>query len=208
MTQLPDDELRARLARLDPAGDQPVEAASSPRAAEQMERAMQTLDPLPTTPPRRSSSRRLALAGGAGLVAAAAVTAGVLVWGGDDAPPPAAARTTLELELPSSDAMASCLAFDEAFLATMPVAFAGTVVTDSDDEVVLDVDRWFTGGDADRVRLDSPGGGAAVALGYGVEFSEGERYLVTAADGTVNGCGFTVPATPDVEAAFERAFAG
>jgi hypothetical protein len=216
MTQLPDSfpdrELRARLARLDPAGDQPVDPVGSSRAAERMERAMQTLEPLPTTPPRRSATRRLAMAGGAALAAAAAVTAGVLVWGGDDPAPmagaPAGEPTTLELSLPRSDVAASCLAFDEQFLAAMPVAFAGTVVTGSDDEVVLDVDRWFTGGDADRVRLDSPGGGAAVALGYGVEFAEGERYLVTAANGTVNGCGFTVPATPDMEAAFERAFTG
>ena len=102
--------------------------------------------------------------------------------------------------------MASCIVFDEQSLAGLPVAFAGTVETVADDQVVLDVDRWFTGGDADRVLLSMPDAGVAYEIG--VSFTEGERYLVTATDGTVNGCGFTVPATPDMEAAFERAFAG
>jgi hypothetical protein len=204
-----DDELRARLARLDPAGALPVEPARGPRAAEQMERTVQTFETPPSLDDRRRSRRPL-LAGAAAVAAAAAVAGGVYLAVGDDpAAPPADEPTTLALELPALDVNASCLAFDEAFLAQMPVAFAGTVVSASDAEVVLDVDRWFTGGDADRVRLDSPGGGAAVALGYGVDFADGERYLVTASEeGTVNGCGFTVPATPDMEAAFERAFAG
>ncbi len=38
-------------------------------------------------------------------------------------------------------------------------------------------------------------------------FRVGERYLVTATDGTVNGCGFSGPATPELERAFEEAFA-
>ena len=207
MTQLPDDELRARLARLDPIGDRPVEAASSPRAAEQMERAMQTLDPLPTTPPRRTV-RRLALAGGAALAAAAAVTAGVLVWGGDDAAPAGDEPTTLTLAMPPSGQFASCVPFEVQFLADMSPAFAGTAVEVGEEHVVLDVDRWYAGGDADRVRLEAPGGAAAEALGYGVDFEEGQRYLVTAANGTVNGCGYSGPATPELEQAFDDAFAG
>ena len=203
MTQLPDDELRARLARLDPAGSSPVEAASSPRAAEQMEHAMQTLEPLPTTSPRRT---RL-LVGAAVLGAAAAVTAGVLLVGGGDDPGGADAPTTLVLDLPPSDAAASCLAFDEATLAGMSPAFAGTVVEVDEDSVLLDVDRWYAGGDADRVELAARGGDA-VALGYGVDFQQGERYLVTASQGTVNGCGYSGPASPEFEQSFERAFAG
>jgi hypothetical protein len=41
-----------------------------------------------------------------------------------------------------------------------------------------------------------------------VDFQQGERYLVTATGGNVNSCGCTTAATPDMEAAFERAFAG
>ncbi len=204
---LPDDELRARLARLDPAGALPVEPATGARAGQQMERAMQTLDTPSTTGPRRSR-RRLAVAGGAALAAAAAVTAGVLLWGGDG--PAAEAPTTLDLALSDQAATASCIQFSEDVLADMPVAFAGTVSAVAEDEVVLDVDRWFTGSDAERVRLDVPGGISpeAAALWYGVDFREGERYLVTATDGNVNSCGYTAAATPEMEAAFERAFAG
>ncbi len=204
-----DDELRARLARLDPAGAVPVEPASGSRAAEQMERAMQTVEPPSTTETRRLTPRRLAFAGGATLAAAAAATAGVLVWGGGD-PPASDSPTTLDLSLSEQAATASCIEFSEDVLADMPVAFAGTVSAVADDEVVLDVDRWFTGGDADRVRLDVPGGISpeAAALWYGVDFQEGERYLVTATNGNVNSCGYTSAATPEMEAAFERAFSG
>ena len=201
-----DDELRARLARLDPSGDLSVEPAGGLRAAQQMERAMQTLEPTPTTPPRRFSSRRLAVAGGVALAAAAAAaTTGVLVWGGGT---PAAEPTTLDLSLSEQAATASCIQFSQAVLADMPVAFAGTVTAVAEDEVVLDVDRWFTGGDADRVRLDVPGGISpeAAALWYGVDFRQGGSYLVTATDGNVNSCGYTSPLTPEMEAAFERAF--
>jgi hypothetical protein len=95
--------------------------------------------------------------------------------------------------------------FEVRYLAKMSPAFAGTVVTVGEDSVVLDVDRWYTGGDADRVQLEARGGDA-VALGYGVDFAEGERYLVTAAEGTVNGCGYSGPATPELERAFDTAF--
>ena len=202
-----DDDLRARLARLDPAGALPVEPATGPRAGQQMERAMQTLDTPTTTGPRRSR-RRLAVVGGTALAAAAAATAGVLVWGGGDGAAPGA-PTTLDLALSEQAATAACIQFSEDVLADMPVAFAGTVTTVAEDEVVLDVARWFTGGDADRVRLDVPGGigPEAAALWYGVDFRDGERYLVTATDGNVNSCGYTAAATPEMEAAFERAFA-
>jgi len=201
-----DDELRARLARLDPAGGLPVEPAGGLRAAQQMERAMQILDPPPSLDDRRRS-RRPMLAGAAALAAAAAVVGGVVLAGGDDpAAPPADEPTTLALSLPAGDAMSSCMVFEEQLLADMPVAFAGTVESVADGAVVLDVDHWFAGGDADRVELATPG--ADTSYEIGLSFTEGRRYLVTATDGTVNGCGYTAPATPDMEAAFDRAFAG
>jgi hypothetical protein len=204
---LPDDELRARLARLDPIGDRPVERASGPRAVEQMEHAMQTLETPQPVDDRRRSRRRLVLSGAAALGATAAVAGGVLLFGGDDpAAPPGGEPTTLALDLPATDANAACMAFDEQFLATMPVAFSGTVRSVADNEVVLDVDHWFAGGDAERVVLDTPG--ETVSFEIGLDFTQGERYLVSAMDGIVNGCGYSGPATPDMEAAYERAFAG
>jgi hypothetical protein len=200
----PDDELRARLRRLDPAGDLPVDPVTSPRAASSMERAVQTVEPSPV--PRTLRRTRL-LAGAAVLGAAAAVTAGVLLTGADEEPAPADEPSTLVLDLPASDATASCLPFDVATLAGMSPAFAGTVVEVDEDSVLLDVDRWYAGGDAERVELAARGGDA-VALGYGIDFLQGERYLVTAAQGTVNGCGYSGPATPEFEQSFDEAFAG
>ncbi len=41
-----------------------------------------------------------------------------------------------------------------------------------------------------------------------MQFRDGGQYLITASGGTVNGCGFSGPATPDLTRAFEEAFAG
>jgi hypothetical protein len=98
--------------------------------------------------------------------------------------------------------------FDPALLSAMPVALAGTVTAVSTGAVTVDVDHWYTGGDADLVRLDVPGEQTSAALD-GVDFRAGERYLVTASEeGMVNGCGFSGPATPELQQAFETAFAG
>jgi hypothetical protein len=45
-----------------------------------------------------------------------------------------------------------------------------------------------------------------VALEGGVEFADGQTYLVTATDGTVNGCGYSGLATPELQSAFDSAF--
>ena len=72
--------------------------------------------------------------------------------------------------------------------------------------VTLEVDRWFRGGDADLVTIGIQDANS-VALD-GVDFVEGERYLVTATHGIVNGCGYSGPATPEFEQAFDEAFTG
>ena len=66
--------------------------------------------------------------------------------------------------------------------------------------MVLDVDRWYAGGDADRVQLR--GADQSVALD-GVEFVVGEDYLVTAAEGVVQVCGVSGPATPELEQLYD-----
>ena len=102
------------------------------------------------------------------------------------------------------DAMASCLAFDPAFLAEMPIAFEGTASAVGDDRVTLEVDRWFKGGDAAEVTLTAPAG--LEALIAGIDFEEGQQYLISASDGTVNYCGFSGESTPELRAGFEAAF--
>jgi hypothetical protein len=46
------------------------------------------------------------------------------------------------------------------------------------------------------------------ALIDGFDFEVGQQYLITAAEGTVNFCGYSGPATPELTAAFDQAFAG
>ena len=81
---------------------------------------------------------------------------------------------------------------------TLPLEPGGTVE--------ITVDRWFKGGDADTVVLEAPSG--MEALIGGIPFAEGESYLITAYDGTVNYCGFSGPATADFRSAFDAAFGG
>jgi hypothetical protein len=207
MDPLSMDALRARLSRLDPAGPAvPVDPATSPRAAGLMERAMQQLSDLPA-PVDLSARRRRRPVRWAAAAAAAAAGVGVVVGtggGGGVAGPP----TTLALSLPATGAASgACLAFDEATLRGMPVAFSGTVTATGGDRVALDVDHWYRGGDADRVTLEVPAGQSSAALD-GVDFRSGERYLVSATDRTVSTCGYSGPATPQLEDAYRRAFGG
>lgn len=142
-------------------------------------------------------------------LAAAALVAAVGVGGyaalSPDEAPPAAAPTVTELALPGSDTMASCVMYDVEFLRPMPVAFSGTAVEVGDGSVLLDVDRWYRGGDSDQVRLVAPGQEMVALLGS-VTFEEGGRYLVTATDGVVNSCGFSAEWSPQMAEDFEQAF--
>jgi hypothetical protein len=102
--------------------------------------------------------------------------------------------------------MQSCIVFDVAVLADMPVALAGTVSSVAGTTATIEVERWYRGGPADVVTVTSDQRGVALD---GVELVAGQDYLVTATgDGVVNGCGYSGPATPELEAAFDQAFGG
>lgn len=201
------DELRTRLARLDPAPPSlPVDLPTSPRAHQLRERAMLTTESTPDTPTPPAWRRPAALAAAAAAVVALGV-AGLVATQGEDAAAPGKATTTLALKAPATGggtSMSSCLAFDVAILRDMPVAFGGSVTEVTADTVTLDVDRWYKGGNADVVTVSTPGQNVSLD---GVDFAKGTRYLVTATDGTVNVCGFTGEATPDLVKAFDEAFA-
>ncbi len=135
----------------------------------------------------------------AALVAALAMVAAACSSTADSAPP-------LELSAGAGDAMASCLVFDPAILAEMPLAFEGTTTAVDGDRVTLSVDRWFKGGDAAEVVLVAPPG--LEALIDGITFQVGSSYLISATEGVVNYCGFSGEATPELTAGFEAAFGG
>lgn len=197
------DELRNRLSRLDPMpSDVPTEPVTT-------ESSQQLLEEIMTTPnveqPGSSGTPNkrpwIAAVAAAAVVIVAVGAIGLLSGDGD----PIAATPPLELNAGGEDVMASCIAFSVEYLAPMPVAFEGTVVSAEGDAVTLDVDHWFKGGDASQVVLNAPQGMEALIGGF--PFDVGTQYLITASEGNVNYCGFSGVSTPEMRAAFEEAFA-
>ena len=202
-----DDALRERLARLDPAAA-PVDPVTSPRAQELLERTMDTdLDTPATAGATRAPAHRRTARVALAAAAAAALGLGgtVLLAGGDEKG--AAEPTQLALALPDPTTMSSCLVFSTDVLRDMPLAFAATVSAVEGDTVTLDVTRWYKGGSADVVVLDTPGEHTSASLDS-VAFEDSKAYLVTATEGKVNGCGFSGPATAELSRSFDEAFAG
>ena len=209
------DELREQLGRLDPMHPGvPVESATTPSSTARMEKIMNTplidredagssstLNPAPTGTHRRR--KRMLL----GVAAAAIVTIGGAVIvrnNSDDNSTEVVAGPPIELSLGDSNVMSSCIVFDVALLADMSPAFAGTATSVEGETVNLTVDRWYTGGDGATVVLKGSAGSPALIDGF--EFEVGQQYLITAAGGNVNFCGYSGPATPELAAAFDAAF--
>lgn len=193
-----DDELRTALAKADPAP-----RSVRPLSRELLERTM-TSDLMTETVPTASARRRSWLpAVAAAVVLAGAAGAYALTAGGDD---PA---SELQLALPGGDgtSMMSCVPVQAEFLADMPVVLAGTVTGVIGDEVRLDVTRWYRGGDTDTVVLTNLSADMQALLGA-TDFRTGEDYLVSATDGTVNACGFTGPASAELQQVYDEAFPG
>jgi hypothetical protein len=205
-----DDELRARLSRIDPLPTSvPVDPYTSPRAQDLLERVMTTQihDKSQKSTVQRWRKPALLTAAAAAVIALGIVAIS-LTSGGPAAP--TKAKTTVALKIAGGGTItssASCIQFSIAFLREVPMAFSGTVTKIDQGTVSLAVDHWYRGGTAEIVTLTRLPGGANVEVSIdGVSFAQGERYLVTATNGTVNSCGFTGEATPELEKAFAEAF--
>jgi hypothetical protein len=205
-----DDELRARLRAADPARrDAPAESW-----IDELVEATVTMNEQAgqdnRTEEARRRSRWLVPAVAAAAVAAIAVVGYSVVAGDDGGGTKDEQQTELALTMPANDPnapIAMCMELTADALRPVETAFAGTATDVTGDQVTLDVDRWYKGGDADVVQLTSSTD-AGVLLEGGVEFTEGEGYLVTATEGTVNGCGFSGAHTDDLAAIFDEAFGG
>lgn len=192
------DDLESRLRRADPARATGVPQISETSIRDLMEAAMQHTT---TQGAPRPSRRLLAVAAGTVLVLGGAGLAGVFA---DDAPDPSA-PLAMELALPGSNTMSSCIQYSVDVLARMPTAFSGRVLEAADGTVVLEVGTWYRGGDAEIVELRNETGETTSI--DGVEFIEGDRYLVTASEaGTVNSCGYTARWKAEMAADFDEAF--
>lgn len=187
------EDLRKRLQRLDPSNSGELRSMEDRSTRQMLENIMNTPVSSATNPGRPWY-----------LAAAAAVVLFLGAFFGfqgttNDQPP-------LQLSLGQSDALASCLALSVDVLAEMPIAFEGTATEVDGETVTLKVDRWFAGGEASSVELHAPAG--MQALIGGIDFAVGTQYLITASEGSVNYCGYSDVATPELRALFEEAFAG
>jgi hypothetical protein len=164
-------------------------------------------------PPRSKRPRGVVLVAAAAAVVLAAAAGGFLLRGGDEPAgtatdtPDVAPPSVTDLALPPNDSMGMCLAFSVEELAKAPVAFGGAVTEMAGDEVLVDVERWYRGGDSDQVRLTAPDT-SMTSLGYSIDFEVGSRYLISAYDGVVNICGFSGPWTQEMGDAYAEAFGG
>lgn len=205
-------ELRARLSRIDPVpSGLALDPFTSPRARDLLERVMETTeetsDALTDRPPVRGRWRTQIFVGAATAVVAVAAVL-VVSLTSKDVPRQTTGSTLSLSRAPGGTTISSCLPFDVNILRDMPIAFAGTVTeVAADGAVRLHVDHWYKGGTATDVSLAVPGANTSVALD-GVDFKTGSRYLVAAAEGTVNGCGFSGEATPELQTAYTQAFGG
>jgi hypothetical protein len=147
----------------------------------------------------------IAVAAVAALVLAVAAGLGLA---GDEGSPSIQDKAPIALEAGVEDTMAICMAFDPVALEqTADIAFEGTVTAVDGETVTLAVDTWYRGGDdATEVVLNAPPG--MEALIGGIPFAAGGQYLISAVDGTVNYCGFSGEATPELRAGFQQAFGG
>lgn len=200
------DELRQRLARLDPMPSEvPTEPTTSESSRELLEHIMST-----STEERTEKQARLRRTWVIGVAAVAAlvmaVAGGIAVTGGGDDTPPVAEAPPLQLDARGEDIMASCIMFSaEELERVAEIAFEGTVTSVEGDTVTLRVNTWYRGDEAaGEVVLNAPQG--MEALIGGIPFQTGNQYLISAQGGSVNYCGFSGEATPDLGASFEQAF--
>jgi len=217
-----DDPFRERIARADPAAAHATDPITSRSARALLEEIMNTplIDSEPVERPAPPHKRKPWA--WPTLIAAAAVIAlglgAIAVSGGfgnsnDDevasAPPttesaPPGKLKVLELNTGSEDVTAMCMQISPGLIADTQVAFKGTVQTSEGGIVTLTIDQAYKGTDAQMATLVAPDG--TQALIGGVTFEPGRQYLVTATDGTVNYCGLSGPATPELQALFDEAF--
>ena len=101
--------------------------------------------------------------------------------------------------------MASCIRYDPALLPTFEVVFDGTVASIDGDQVTFQVNQGWKAASG-SITLTAPDRGAVSMLGPSPDFAVGSRYLVTAAGGNVNGCGYTLEYDAAEAASWAAAF--
>jgi hypothetical protein len=101
--------------------------------------------------------------------------------------------------------MAMCLAYDPANLPMFDIVFDGTVTAVNGDQVTFAVNEGWKGV-GDSVTLTAPDVDLAL-LGEMPDFEVGGRYLITAAESTINACNYSLDYEADEAADWAAAFA-
>ncbi|GAB2780569.1 hypothetical protein GCM10027020_37630 [Nocardioides salsibiostraticola] len=214
-----DDDLRARLRRIDPAADlPPLDPTGSNRLLEEI---MTEQNEQPRSRTASSPSRLLLVAAAAAVVLIG--VGGAFVLGGEDDPvvptatDPVATPEQTPSEVPGGadvvvlsapgETVGRCAVPNATTLGGVDVAFDGVVREIDDTAVVLDPTLVYAGSEVEEVRVESPAA-ALSPLIAAVDFQVGERYLVSAVDGRVTVCGFSGPYSPDLEQLYVDAFGG
>ena len=197
-----------RLRAADPIRADEVPDASLARVSARIqEHIMTDVQKSPTVP---RSRRPLALVGGLALVGALALAVGFGSGFGVQKPGPIAAVPTPTADTPTGvpgggGGMASCIRYDPALLPTFDIVFDGTVTAIDGDQLTFEVVTGWKGVDG-SITLTVPGTSIALT-GPMPDFEVGGRYLVTAAGGNVNGCGYTLTYDAATAATWAAAFA-
>jgi hypothetical protein len=110
--------------------------------------------------------------------------------------------TVLKLEPGVS---AKCMMPSARILRGFTEAFSGTVTRVEGTEATLDVDRWYAGGDAPEVVVQTSRRPISEAGLFDLE--KGKRYLISGTQGSVSLCGFSAAWSPDLERLYAQAFA-
>lgn len=210
MSATGEDDISRRLRAADPAPSGLGQLPSGRRIEDLVEQTMATrVDDMP----RMERVRRRWVAAAATVIVAGAGAGAYLATRGSDS----ASHTpsVLSLKVPAAAAPrpggpggpggATCIRFTVGDLAKQELAFSGTVTSLRSHDVELTVDHWYKGGTADQVDLATVGEPGAVNE-LGIDFGTGKRYLVSARDGAVTGCGYSGEYSSGLAAAFEQAF--
>jgi hypothetical protein len=126
---------------------------------------------------------------------------------GDSPSQPSASAQPMQLRTAQSGGatMNLCVRLTPALLAQRQVAFSGTVSHIGKTSVLLNVDHWYRGGDASQVAISRPTS-TQIPLEGSTAWSTGHRYLVTASQGVVGGCGYTLEWNAHMASVFAKAF--
>ncbi len=205
MSELSGPDPLDRLRAADPIRPDDVPDASLARVSARIQEHIMT-DVQRTSNPA-PNRRPFALFGGLALSGVLALAVLVGNGLGAPAPSPTDGPTAGPTDGPVvGGGMASCLRYEPAILPTFDVVFDGIVTAIDGDRITFDVKNGWKGVD-NNVTLTAPDSSPTL-LGPSPDFKVGGRYLVTAAEGNINSCGFTLDFDAKIASEWAAAFGG